>query len=80
MRGRAACFIVSALSISGVPPFNGFFSKELIYDAALERFGRIRGKDIHSAQRLGQPDGGDGARGPGGKHPGSEAKGLDELA
>jgi len=30
------CFIISALSISGVPPFNGFFSKELIYDAALE--------------------------------------------
>jgi len=32
-----ACFIVAALSISGVPPFNGFFSKELVYDAALER-------------------------------------------
>ncbi|MDD5617952.1 MAG: proton-conducting transporter membrane subunit, partial [Candidatus Omnitrophica bacterium] len=32
-----ACFFVAALSISGVPPFNGFFSKELIYDAALER-------------------------------------------
>ena len=32
----AICFIVCALSISGVPPFNGFFSKELIYDAALE--------------------------------------------
>ncbi|MFA5875376.1 MAG: proton-conducting transporter membrane subunit [Candidatus Margulisiibacteriota bacterium] len=32
-----ACFIVAAVSISGVPPFNGFFSKELIYDAALER-------------------------------------------
>jgi NADH:ubiquinone oxidoreductase subunit 5 (subunit L)/multisubunit Na+/H+ antiporter MnhA subunit len=31
------CFIIAALSISGVPPFNGFFSKELIYDAALER-------------------------------------------
>ncbi len=31
------CFIVAAASISGVPPFNGFFSKELIYDAALER-------------------------------------------
>ncbi|HVO77117.1 MAG TPA: NADH-quinone oxidoreductase subunit L, partial [Candidatus Bathyarchaeia archaeon] len=25
------------VSISGVPPFNGFFSKELIYDGALER-------------------------------------------
>jgi len=31
------CFIVAALAISGVPPFNGFFSKELIYDGALER-------------------------------------------
>ncbi|MFA4905706.1 MAG: proton-conducting transporter membrane subunit, partial [Candidatus Margulisiibacteriota bacterium] len=31
------CFFIAALSISGVPPFNGFFSKELIYDAALER-------------------------------------------
>lgn len=31
------CFLVAAASISGVPPFNGFFSKELIYDAALER-------------------------------------------
>ncbi|MCU0652201.1 MAG: NADH-quinone oxidoreductase subunit L [Candidatus Omnitrophica bacterium] len=31
------CFVIAALSISGVPPFNGFFSKELIYDAALER-------------------------------------------
>jgi len=30
------CFIVTAVSISGVPPFNGFFSKELIYDAALK--------------------------------------------
>jgi formate hydrogenlyase subunit 3/multisubunit Na+/H+ antiporter MnhD subunit len=35
-----ACFLITALSISGVPPFNGFFSKELIYDGALER-GRI---------------------------------------
>ena len=31
------CFIITALSISGVPPFNGFFSKELVYDGALER-------------------------------------------
>ena len=31
------CFLVTALSISGVPPFNGFFSKELVYDGALER-------------------------------------------
>ncbi len=32
-----ACFLITAASISGVPPFNGFFSKELVYDAALER-------------------------------------------
>ncbi|MDP3791739.1 MAG: proton-conducting transporter membrane subunit [Candidatus Omnitrophota bacterium] len=32
-----ACFVIAAVSISGVPPFNGFFSKELVYDAALER-------------------------------------------
>jgi formate hydrogenlyase subunit 3/multisubunit Na+/H+ antiporter MnhD subunit len=31
-----ACFLVTAASISGVPPFNGFFSKELIYEGALE--------------------------------------------
>jgi formate hydrogenlyase subunit 3/multisubunit Na+/H+ antiporter MnhD subunit len=31
------CFVVAAASISGVPPFNGFFSKELVYDGALER-------------------------------------------
>ena len=31
------CFLVAAASISGVPPFNGFFSKELVYHAALER-------------------------------------------
>ncbi|NLY37800.1 MAG: NADH-quinone oxidoreductase subunit L [Firmicutes bacterium] len=30
------CFIISALAISGVPPLNGFFSKELVFDAALE--------------------------------------------
>lgn len=30
-------FAIAAVSISGVPPFNGFFSKELVYDAALER-------------------------------------------
>jgi len=30
------CFTMSALAISGVPPFNGFFSKELIFHAALE--------------------------------------------
>jgi NADH-quinone oxidoreductase subunit L len=32
-----AVFIITAASISGVPPFIGFFSKELIYDGALER-------------------------------------------
>ena len=33
------CFIICAAAISGVPPFNGFFSKELVYDGALERGG-----------------------------------------
>ncbi len=28
------CFSVAALSISGVPPFNGFFSKEMVFEAA----------------------------------------------
>ena len=27
---------IAALSIAGVPPFNGFFSKELVFDAAFE--------------------------------------------
>jgi NADH-quinone oxidoreductase subunit L len=38
-----ACFAVAALSISGVPPFNGFFSKEMVYDGALEsgRWGTV---------------------------------------
>lgn len=31
------CFIIAAAAISGVPPFNGFFSKELVFDAALKR-------------------------------------------
>ena len=31
-----AGFMIAALSIAGVPPFNGFFSKELVFDAALE--------------------------------------------
>ncbi|MDO8662122.1 MAG: proton-conducting transporter membrane subunit [Candidatus Omnitrophota bacterium] len=31
------CFLITALAISGVWPFNGFFSKELVYDAAIER-------------------------------------------
>ncbi len=29
------CFVVAAAAISGVPPFNGFFSKELVFDGAL---------------------------------------------
>ncbi|HML68155.1 MAG TPA: proton-conducting transporter membrane subunit [Clostridia bacterium] len=32
----AACFVVFGLAISGFPGLNGFFSKELIFDAALE--------------------------------------------
>jgi NADH-quinone oxidoreductase subunit L len=32
-----ACFIIAAAAISGAPPLNGFFSKELIYDAALSQ-------------------------------------------
>ena len=32
-----ACFLVAALSISGFPLTNGFFSKELIYEGALDR-------------------------------------------
>ena len=43
-----ACFIIAAVSISGVPPFNGFFSKELVYDGALER-----GKVFYIAALLG---------------------------
>jgi formate hydrogenlyase subunit 3/multisubunit Na+/H+ antiporter MnhD subunit len=31
------CFIIAAASISGVPPLNGFYSKELVYEGALER-------------------------------------------
>lgn len=32
-----ACFVIAACAISGVPPLNGFFSKELVYAGALER-------------------------------------------
>ena len=32
----SGCFLIAAASIAGVPPFNGFFSKELVFDAALE--------------------------------------------
>ncbi len=42
------CFIVAAAAISGVPPFNGFFSKELIFDGALEA-----GKIFYIAALLG---------------------------
>lgn len=31
------CFLVAALSISGVPPFNGFVSKELIFEGTIEK-------------------------------------------
>jgi NADH-quinone oxidoreductase subunit L len=31
------CFLIAAASISGVPPFNGFFSKEMVYAGAMER-------------------------------------------
>lgn len=31
------CFFITAASISGVPPFNGFFSKEMVYAGALAR-------------------------------------------
>jgi len=30
------CFLLAGAAISGVPPFNGFFSKEMIFDAAME--------------------------------------------
>ena len=30
------CFLVAAAAISGVPPLNGFFSKELIFESALQ--------------------------------------------
>jgi NADH-quinone oxidoreductase subunit L len=42
------CFAIAAASISGVPPFNGFYSKELIYDAAL-----VRGNVFYLAAILG---------------------------
>ena len=42
------CFVITALSICGVPPFNGFFSKELVYEGALER-----GKIFYLAAILG---------------------------
>ena len=30
------CFLIAAAAISGVPPLNGFFSKELIFESALQ--------------------------------------------
>lgn len=36
MPATTACFIIFGLSIAGLPGTNGFFSKELIFDAALE--------------------------------------------
>ena len=52
-----ACFVITALSISGVPPFNGFFSKELVYAGALERgwifyFAAIAGSFLTAASFL----------------------------
>lgn len=35
----AACFIIGALAVSGVPPFNGFVSKLMIYEATIEAGG-----------------------------------------
>jgi len=46
------CFLVAAAAISGVPPFNGFFSKELIFDGALET-GGISGGVFYFAALLG---------------------------
>jgi NADH-quinone oxidoreductase subunit L len=37
-----ACFVVAALSLSGVWPFGGFFSKDAILDAAWEHGGLIK--------------------------------------
>jgi NADH:ubiquinone oxidoreductase subunit 5 (subunit L)/multisubunit Na+/H+ antiporter MnhA subunit len=34
-----ACFLVAALSISGIPPFNGFVSKWMIYQGIIESAG-----------------------------------------
>lgn len=35
-----AAFLVASLSISGIPPFNGFFSKWMIYQGIIESAGR----------------------------------------
>ena len=37
MPQTAALFLIGAFSISGIPPFNGFYSKWLIYQATFEK-------------------------------------------
>ena len=37
MPESTVCFLIGALSISGIPPFNGFASKWMIYQAAYEK-------------------------------------------
>ncbi|KPJ58662.1 MAG: hypothetical protein AMS15_07935, partial [Planctomycetes bacterium DG_23] len=37
------CFFIAALSISGVPPFNGFVSKWMVYQGVIETGSRLRG-------------------------------------
>jgi len=39
MRMTQACFVLAALSLAGIWPFGGFFSKDAILDAALARGG-----------------------------------------
>lgn len=39
MPGTCALFLIGAASISGLPPFNGFASKWMIYQAAFEKAG-----------------------------------------
>jgi len=38
-----ASFLVASLAISGIPPFNGFFSKWMIYQGIIESAGRQKG-------------------------------------
>ena len=38
-----ACFLVASLSISGIPPFNGFVSKWMIYQGIIESGGTANG-------------------------------------
>ncbi len=37
-------FLIAALSISGVPPFNGFFSKWMIYQGVIQNFANPAGR------------------------------------